>query len=121
LGIADAVTVLADTAAAADAAATIIANAVDLPGSAKVVRIPARELMPDSDLGDLPVTQSVGELTSEEVGTALSAGIDVAADLLSSNLIVAAALHLQGDTRTVGPADHFVPQVTTEDRRLAHA
>ena len=32
LGIADAVTVLADSAAAADAAATIIANAVDLPG-----------------------------------------------------------------------------------------
>src|SRR5206468_3910445 len=32
LGIADSVTVLADRAAAADAAATIIANAVDLPG-----------------------------------------------------------------------------------------
>ena len=32
LGIADAVTVLASSAAAADAAATLIANAVDLPG-----------------------------------------------------------------------------------------
>ena len=32
LGIADAVTVLAATAAEADAAATVIANAVDLPG-----------------------------------------------------------------------------------------
>ena len=32
LGIADAVTVLAATAAEADAAATMIANAVDLPG-----------------------------------------------------------------------------------------
>ena len=36
LGIADAVTVLADRAAMADAAATIIANAVDLPGHPNV-------------------------------------------------------------------------------------
>ena len=33
LGIADAVTVLAETAARADAAATLIANTVDLPGT----------------------------------------------------------------------------------------
>ena len=42
LGIADAVTVLADRAAMADAAATIIANAVDLPGHPAIVRVPAR-------------------------------------------------------------------------------
>ena len=35
LGIADAVTVLARTASQADAAATIIANAVDLPGTSR--------------------------------------------------------------------------------------
>ena len=60
LGIADAVTVLADRAAAADAAATIIANAVDLPGHPAIIRVPARELAPDSDLGIRPVTQAVG-------------------------------------------------------------
>src|SRR5450755_544794 len=38
LGIADAVTVLARTASQADAAATIIANAVDLPGHPAIVR-----------------------------------------------------------------------------------
>ena len=54
LGIADAVTVLADRAAAADAAATIIANAVDLPGHPAIVRVPACELAPDSDLGRAP-------------------------------------------------------------------
>ena len=37
LGIADAVTVLARTAAEADAAATMIANAVDLPGHPAIV------------------------------------------------------------------------------------
>jgi uncharacterized protein len=51
LGIADSVTVLAATAAAADAAATLIANAVDLPGHAAVRRAPACSLDPDSDLG----------------------------------------------------------------------
>ena len=62
LGIADAVTVLADDAAMADAAATVIANAVDLPGHPNILRVPARSLAPDSDLGDQFVTQGVGEL-----------------------------------------------------------
>ena len=55
LGIADAVTVLAATAAAADAAATLIANAVNVDHPS-IERRPARELDPDSDLVDLPVT-----------------------------------------------------------------
>ena len=44
LGIADAVTVLARTASQADAAATIIANAVDLPGHPAIVRCPGRSV-----------------------------------------------------------------------------
>ena len=63
LGIADAVTVLADRAAMADAAATVIANAVDLPGHPNIVRVPADTLAPDSDLCDRLVTQEVGELS----------------------------------------------------------
>src|SRR5207249_962633 len=66
LGIADAVTVLAESASAADAAATIIANAVDLPGHPAISRVPACELSPDSDLGTLPVTQNVGWLSHSE-------------------------------------------------------
>ena len=102
LGIADAVTVLADRAAMADAAATIIANAVDLPGHPLVVRVPARSLSPDSDLGDLLVTQGVGELSSDELTAALDAGAAVARSLLASGLIRSAALHLRRDTRVVG-------------------
>src|SRR5205807_3434510 len=70
MGIADAVTVLADRAAAADAAATIIANAVDVPAHPAMVRIAAREVQPDSDLGDRLVTQAVGNLTADEVDQA---------------------------------------------------
>ena len=62
LGIADAVTVLAATAAQADAAATVIANAVDLPGHPAIHRAPAATLQHDTDLGDLPVTTAVGPL-----------------------------------------------------------
>jgi len=102
LGIADAVTVLADRAAAADAAATIIANAVNLPGHPAIVRIPARDLAPDSDLGDRLVTQAVGELSSDEVNRALQAGARTAELLLRMRLIRSTALSLHGETRVVG-------------------
>lgn len=101
LGIADAVTVLAGRAANADAAATIIANAVDLPGHPGVTRVPARELAPDSDLGDRLVTQAVGELSCDEIAAALDAGAAVAESLLREGLIHAAALCLGGKTRVV--------------------
>src|ERR1700726_3419855 len=87
LGIADAVTVLADRAAMADAAATVIANAVDLPGHPSIVRAPARSLAPDSDLGDRLVTQGVGELSDVEIATALHAGDALARFLIAKGLI----------------------------------
>ncbi len=102
LGIADAVTILADTASMADAAATVVANAVDLPGHSAVGRIPACELAPDSDLGNRSVTQSVGELTSIEIREALDAGVQVAERLCGAGMIRAAALRLQGETRVIG-------------------
>lgn len=122
LGIADAVTVLADRAAMADAAATIIANAVDLPGHPSITRVPARELAPDSDLGDRLVTQAVGPLTSQEVSRALDAGMRTATKLLSQGLIRAAALHLCGQTRMVGgPLQSSAQEITSGDRGLVHA
>jgi ApbE superfamily uncharacterized protein (UPF0280 family) len=104
LGIADAVTVLAASAAAADVAATLIANAVDLPGSPKVTRVPAREIDPDSDLGDRAVTRDVGALTGDEVLSALSAGSLVAQGMRKRGLIRAAVLYLGGRRAVVGPA-----------------
>lgn len=120
LGIADAVTVLADRASMADAAATIIANAVDLPGHPGVCRVRARELAPDNDLGDHLVTQGVGELTAQEIGTALDSGEALAQTLLTEGLIRAAALHLRGETRIVGLPLHLV-QNPVGDRSLMHA
>jgi ApbE superfamily uncharacterized protein (UPF0280 family) len=101
LGIADAVTVLARTAAQADAAATIIANAVDLPGHPAILRCPAHDLQPDSDLGARLVTREVGDLSLHEIEEALEAGADKARTLLARGLIESAALRLHGKTRIV--------------------
>jgi len=97
LGIADAVTVLARTASQADAAATIIANAVDLPGHPAILRCPAQDLQPDSDLGARLVTRSVGELSGREIEEALEAGADRARKLLAAGLIEGAVLRLHGE------------------------
>jgi ApbE superfamily uncharacterized protein (UPF0280 family) len=98
LGIADAVTVLARTASQADAAATIIANAVDLPGHPAVIRCPAHDLQPDSDLGARLVTRDVGQLSTHEIDDALEAGAACARQVLAAGLIDRAALRLQGET-----------------------
>ena len=103
LGIADAVTVLAETAARADAAATLIANAVDIDDPA-VRRVPARDLDPDSDLGELLVTTDVGPLAQEAVAVALENGAGYAEGLLHRGLIRGAMLVLQGQARVVGRA-----------------
>ena len=100
-GIADAVTVLAATAAQADAAATVIANAVDATHPA-VRRVPADSLDPDSDLGALPVTVAVGPLPSEVIEAALDAGEAVAETLLQRGLIQGALLVVQDTIRAVG-------------------
>ncbi len=103
LGIADAVTVLARTAAQADAAATIVANAVDLPGHPAILRCPAHDLQPDSDLGARLVTRDVGDLPHDEIAEALEAGARKARALLARGLIESAALRLHGETRIVAP------------------
>ena len=101
LGVADAVTVLARTAAEADAAATMIANAVDVDDPA-IRRLPAHEVKDDSDLRDLLVTVGVGQLSDEQRAKAISCGADRARQILSKNLIVAAYIQLQGKMVVVG-------------------
>jgi hypothetical protein len=101
LGIAEAVTVLAPTAAMADAAATVIANAVDLPDHPAIQRVPANRLQVDSDLGTIPVTRAVGPLTQDDIEDALSRGLHQASVLQKRGLITAAALHAKGTSRSL--------------------
>ena len=100
LGIADAVTVLARSAALADAAATLVANAVDVdhPG---IRRKPARALDEDSDLGDQPVTVAVPALDAEAIDAALESGVKAASALSDQGIVDGAALTLQGRWRVL--------------------
>lgn len=102
LGIADSVTVLAATAAQADAAATIIANAVDVadPG---IRRRPASECKDDTDLGDIPVTVDVAQLSPAQVRLALDAGAARAQALQRAGLVWSVLLVCQGQRRMVEP------------------
>jgi ApbE superfamily uncharacterized protein (UPF0280 family) len=103
LGIADAVTVLARDAASADAAATLIANAVDVDSPA-IRRVPAVALDPDSDLGERLVTMGVGVLSDGEVAAALDSGLARAEAFRAAGLILGAALRLGGVVRVSGAA-----------------
>jgi ApbE superfamily uncharacterized protein (UPF0280 family) len=119
LGIADAVTVLAPTASQADAAATVIANAVDLPGHPTIVRVPARELQPDSDLGARLVTRGVGKLSDGEIAVALDAGAACARKLFAAGLIDGAALCLRGKLRVVAARAVEMPDLRAPRRSAA--
>jgi len=105
LGIADAVTVLARTAAVADAAATLIANAVDVEHPS-IQRLPARAVKHDSDLGDLPVTVAVGALPRAGIIEALERGRAAASAMLDAGRIEAAYLALQGEIRVAAHTQH---------------
>jgi ApbE superfamily uncharacterized protein (UPF0280 family) len=124
LGIADAVTILAVSAADADAAATVIANAVDLPGHPGIVRAPADSIDPNSDLGALLVTRDVAMLDKADRDRALAAGLGRAVGLIMAGRITAASLHLQGITRTVGrptPASSLAAEEIEAIGRIHHA
>jgi len=105
LGIADAVTIVAETAAGADAAATLVANAVNIEHPA-IRRLPAREVKHDSDLGNRLVTVEVGTLPPDAIETALASGCAVASAMLGTGLIEAAYLAVQGQTRVIAREKH---------------
>lgn len=101
-GIADSVTVLAASAAVADAAATLIANHVNLPFHTGIRRRPARELQHDTDLGDRPVVTHVPRLGRAEIEDALASGMAYASHLLERGVVLAVSLALQGHQRMLG-------------------
>ncbi len=104
LGIADSVTVLAATASAADAAATVIGNAVDVDDP-RIVRRPANEVRDDSDLGRRLVTCAVPALSTPLAERALRNGAAQARSEIEAGRVVAALLCLQGRSRVCGGAD----------------
>jgi uncharacterized protein len=97
----------------ADAAATMIANAVDLDHP-HIRRRAATDLQCDSDLGHRLVTVGVPVLSPHDRATALDAGLRSAEKFRARGLIEGAALFLQGGARLTGQmtlAQQEVPSV----------
>ena len=93
-GIADSVTVLANNAAIADAAATMIGNAVDIYDHPNIKKKPANFIYEDSDLNNLLVTVEVGKLTKIEIKKALKNGYQTAIEYVQKDLINTALIQL---------------------------
>jgi hypothetical protein len=94
-GIADSVTVFASDAGVADAAATILANAVNVDDDL-VVRQPASSLSDDTDLEDRLVTVSVPKLDRSQVARALAYGLEKAQTYVDAGLLQSVVLMCQG-------------------------
>lgn len=97
LGIASAASVLGGSAAEADAAVTLIANATYIEHP-KVKTVPAEEIDPGTDLQGRRVVVAVGPLEEEAVGQALRQGRELAESLMGQGLISGAAITVQGET-----------------------
>lgn len=110
LGIADSVTVLARTAAQADAAATVIANAVNIEDE-RIFRRPACEIKDDSDLATRLVTVGVPPLETVLVQQALAAGHACAAFLRAQGLICSAVLVCQNQYMTTEDEKKVMPKI----------
>ena len=121
LGIADSVTVLATSASQADAAATVIANAVNVD-AVGIERAPANQLKDDADLGDIAVTVKVAQLGADQVQQALKSGLNVAQKLRDRGLIEACTLVCQQQFAQLGMST-FTDQhpLTTPMRMLNEA
>ncbi len=108
MGIADSVTVLANTAACADAAATIIANAVNVNDD-RIVRRRACDVKDDSDLGESLITAHVPTLEFEVIEYALENGLMVAQALKDQGLIWGAILSCQQQVHYVQDTSDAIP------------
>ena len=102
MGIADSVTVIAEKASVADAAATIIGNHIDLKNSNKVKKTVANNLYEDTDLNDKLITVSVENLTENEIRQAMSKGRNISKHYISKNLIKSVIINLQDNILILG-------------------
>lgn len=107
LGVADGVTVLADQTATADAAATFLGNKTVFR-SPRVKRVLAESIYPDTDLQGVEVTHCVGDLSENEIETALSRGKAEALMLMDRNVIYGAVISVKDHVDSMG---YFVKDI----------
>jgi ApbE superfamily uncharacterized protein (UPF0280 family) len=96
-GIASAVTVVAETAALADAAATVIGNATRVEDPA-IKRCLPETIYPDTDIPGEDVTTEVGELPLQKIEEALQKGLQEAFRIERQGHIRGAFISVKGRT-----------------------
>ncbi len=106
-GIASAVTVLAETAALADAAASVIANATYVEDPA-VERYLPETVYPDTDIAGEWVTGAVGELSEGKIDEALTRGLEAAQRLCDKGLILGAFIAVKGRTTWTATLNPYI-------------
>ena len=94
-GIASAATVLSQTAAFSDAAATVIGNFTNVEDP-NIMRSLAEKIYPDTDIAGEWVTIKVGKLSQEKIDEALNNGLTKAYTICQKGLIHGALIALQG-------------------------
>ena len=93
-GIASAVTVLADKASTADAAATAVANACVVEDEG-IFQLPAEKIDPNSDLTGMLITTEVGPLSMEQRLKAIKSAQEKAEYLVQKKAIIGALIALE--------------------------
>ncbi len=94
-GIASAATVLSQTAAFSDAAATVIGNFTHVEDP-NIMRSLAEKIYPDTDIAGEWITVKVGRLCEEKIEKALTNGLSKANSICERGLIKGAFIALQG-------------------------
>lgn len=112
-GIASAATVVAETSSKADAAATSIANAC-FSRDKNIVQVPARLIDPDTDIPDIPVTVSVGELNPETICIALKKSLEKAEDYIEKGFIHGALIAAGGYVVMTNHFNEHVASIRTQ-------
>jgi ApbE superfamily uncharacterized protein (UPF0280 family) len=95
-GVASAVTILADTASLADAAATAVANACYIEDRG-VIQRPARQFDPETDLSGVSVTSSIGKLSGDKKLQAIERAMMRVHELFEKEIILGAYVAVQGE------------------------
>jgi len=109
-GIASAATVLSQTAAFSDAAATVIGNFTNVEDP-NIMRSLAEKIYPDTDICGEWVTVKVGELSQKKVGEALGSGLSKAYSICEKGLIHGALIALQGRVAWTNSLDSLLTKL----------
>jgi ApbE superfamily uncharacterized protein (UPF0280 family) len=109
-GIASAATVLSQTAALSDAAATVIGNFTNVEDP-NIMRSLAEKIYPDTDIAGEWVTIKVGKLSEEKIEEALNRGFSKAQLICQKGLINGGLIALQGRVVWTKSLDTWVTKI----------